>query len=451
MATAGLRAGDVLRRTAHTGRETLPAPRRLSATETLQLAPGLRRAGLRGGLLSWDGQLEDDARLVTTIARTAADHGAHVRTRARVLHASGTVVTLRDELDGRVHTVAARAVVNAAGVWAGDLVPEVRLRPSRGSHLVLRAGTFPGLRAIVTAPVPGSTSRFVMVLPQLNGEGADGTVYVGLTDEPVEGPVPDVPTPADSEVGFLLDVVAAAFERPLRRSDVVGSFAGLRPLLDTGAGATADLSRRHAVLTSASGVVSVVGGKLTTYRRMAEDAVDAVVATRGLAADPCRTRTLPLAGAAPRDVLATLEAPPRLVRRYGADADLVLASARDVTGLSDDELLAPVADGVPTCLAELVFGVTHEGAYDADDLLDRRTRIGLVPADRTLALVELGAKAPRLGSTAPWPPSSPARTPSRGAVRPKSRGHSTQLNVTDELRGRPESVVLGRMEPAVRG
>ena len=322
---------------------------------------------------------------MTTIARTAADHGAHVRTRARVLHASGTAVTLRDELDGRVRTVAARAVVNAAGVWAGDLVPEVRLRPSRGSHLVLRAGTFPGLRAIVTAPVPGSTSRFVMVLPQLNGEGADGTVYVGLTDEPVEGPVPDVPTPADAEVGFLLDVVAAAFERPLRRSDVVGSFAGLRPLLDTGAGATADLSRRHAVLTSASGVVSVVGGKLTTYRRMAEDALDAVVATRGLDADPCRTRTLPLAGAAPRDVLASLEAPPRLVRRYGADADLVLANARDVTGLSDDELLAPVADGLPTCLAELVFGVTHEGAYDVDDLLDRRTRIGLVPADRTLA------------------------------------------------------------------
>ncbi len=406
VATAGLRAGDVLRRAAHTRRETLPAPRRLSAIETLQLAPGLRRAGLRGGLLSWDGQLEDDARLVTTIARTAAAHGAHVRTRARVLHVSGTSVTVRDELDGRVHTVAARAVVNAAGVWAGDLVPEVRLRPSRGSHLVLRAGTFPGLRAIVTAPVPGSTSRYVMVLPQLNGpqpngEGPDGTVYVGLTDEPVDGPIPDVPTPADAEVGFLLDVVAAAFERPLRRSDVVGTFAGLRPLLDTATADTADLSRRHAVLTSASGVVSVVGGKLTTYRRMAEDAVDAAVAASGLDADPCRTRSLPLLGAAPRDVLARLEAPPRLVRRYGTDADLVLATAREVTGRSDDELLAPLADGIPTCLAELVFGVTHEGAHDAADLLDRRTRIGLVPADRARAVVALGALAPRRGSDGP--------------------------------------------------
>ena len=122
-----------------------PRPRRLSATETLQLAPGLRRAGLRGGLLSWDGQLEDDARLVTTIARTAAGHGAHVRTRARVLHATGTAVTLRDELDGRVHTVAARAVVNAAGVWAGDLVPEVtaaalaRLAPGAARRAPSRA------------------------------------------------------------------------------------------------------------------------------------------------------------------------------------------------------------------------------------------------------------------------------------------------------------------------
>ncbi len=393
VATVGLRAGDVLRRTSHTSRETLPAPRRLSATETLQLAPGLRRAGLRGGLLSWDGQLEDDARLVTTVARTAAGHGAHVRTRARVLHATGTSVTLRDELDGSVHAVTASAVVNATGVWAGDLVPEVVLRPSRGSHLVMRAGTFPGLRAVVTAPVPGSSSRFVMVLPQL-----DGTVYVGLTDEPVEGPVPDIPTPVDAEIGFLLDVVAAAFERPLRRSDVVGSFAGLRPLIDTGGGETADLSRRHAVLTSSTGVVSVVGGKLTTYRRMAEDAVDAAVAASGLDADPCRTRSLPLAGAAPRAVLSTLEGPPRLVRRYGTDADLVLATAREATGLSDDELLAPVADGVPTCLAELVFGVTHEGAHDAADLLDRRTRIGLVPADRTQTLVEMAQMVVRVGS-----------------------------------------------------
>jgi glycerol-3-phosphate dehydrogenase len=377
---AALSAGDLLRVAARTDRETLPRSRRISATEALALAPGLRTGGLRGGLLSWDGQLEDDARLVTTIARTAASYGAHVRTRSRVLSATGTAVELRDELTGEATTVTARAVVNATGVWAGHLVEEVSLRPSRGTHLVLRAETFPGLRVAVTAPVPGESSRFVLVLPQ-----PDGTIYIGLTDEPVDADIPDVPTPSEPEIGFLLDVVSAAFARDLRRTDVVGAYAGLRPLLDAGDGSTADLSRRHAVLTSASGVVTIVGGKLTTYRRMAEDALDAALGNAGIAADPCRTRTLPLTGAASRDRLARLELPVRLVRRYGTDAELVLASAREVSGLGDDELLAPLADNVPATLAELLFGVTHEGAADVDDLLDRRTRIGLVPADRDLA------------------------------------------------------------------
>ena len=129
-----------------------------------------------------------------------------------------------------------------------------------------------------------------------------------------------------------------------------------------------------------------MGGKLTTYRRMAEDAVDAAVAHAGLPASVCRTRTLPLLGAAPRPVLAASEAPARLVRRFGTDADLVLDNARAVTGLTDAELLAPIASGIPATLAELVFGVTHEGAADVDDLLDRRTRIGLVPEDRARAV-----------------------------------------------------------------
>ncbi len=337
-------AGDLLRLGARTARETLPRPRHVSATEALSLAPCLRVDGLRGGILGWDGQLEDDARLVVTIARTAASYGAHVRTHARVLAADGADgVRLRDELTGAETEVAARMVVNAAGVWAGDLA-DVRLRPSRGSHLVLRGESLPGLRVCVTAPVPGSTSRFVMALPQ-----PDGTVYVGLTDEPVDGPVPDVPEPSESEIDFLLDVVSATLARPLTRDDVVGAFAGLRPLLDTGGGETADLSRRHAVLTSPDGVVTVVGGKLTTYRRMAEDAVDAALRAAGAEAGhefgPCRTRRLPLLGAADRATLAGLvasgEADPRLVRRFGTDAGLVLHTAREATGLSDAELLAP--------------------------------------------------------------------------------------------------------------
>ena len=380
----GLFAGDLLRRSARTDAETLPRPRHLTVTEALRLVPALRPAGLRGAMLGWDGQLEDDARLVTTVARTAAAYGAHVRTRARVLRATGTTVELRDELTGNPTTVTAKAVINAAGVWAGTLVDGITLRPSRGTHLVLRQDSLPGLTVSVFCPVPGETNRWVMVLPQ-----PDGTVYAGLTDEPVDE-IPDVPEPTEPEIGFLLDVISAAFSRQLHRSDVVGAYAGLRPLLDLGQdgphGRTADLSRRHAVLTSAAGVVTVVGGKLTTYRRMAEDAVDAAVAHAGLTAGACRTRTLPLLGAASREELAALELPPRLVRRFGTDAALVLDTAREVTGLSDDELLAPVADGVPVTLAELVFGVTHEGAVDVDDLLDRRTRVGLVPADRALAV-----------------------------------------------------------------
>lgn len=386
LAHGGLAAGDVLRRAARTSEGTLPRPRRIRTDETVRLAPPLRRDGLRGGLLGWDGQLEDDARLVTAIARTAAQHGAAVHTRARVVSATGTLVTLRDELTGAVRDVRTRMVVNAAGVWAGDLVDEIRLRPSRGTHLVLRAETLPGLEAAVFAPIPGESNRFVLVLPQ-----PDGTIYVGLTDEPVEGPVPDVATPTEVEIGFLLDVVSASFARPLRRADVVGAYAGLRPLLDSGDDDTADLSRKHATVVSRTGVVTMVGGKLTTYRKMAEDAVDAAVARAGLSTGECVTRTLPLTGAAPRDELAALaddDGRPgfaRLVRRYGADASLVLGSAAATTGLPEVALLAPVSDTVPVTLAELVFGVTHEGAHDVADLLDRRTRVGLVPADREIA------------------------------------------------------------------
>src|SRR6478735_7831819 len=366
---------------AHTTTRTLPRPRRLNATETLGLAPALRADTLRGGLLAWDGQLEDDARLVVTVARTAASYGAHVRTRARVIAATGAGGTVRDELTGTTYDVRARAVVNATGVGAGGLDEQVRLRPSRGTHVVLRGSALPHTRVAVMVPIPDTTSRFAMVLPQ-----PDGTIYVGLTDEPVTGPVPDVPEPSEAEVDFLLGAVASAFTTPPTREDVVGAFAGLRPLLEvSGTDATSDLSRRHAILTSATGVTTVVGGKLTTYRRMAQDTLDALVAAGRLDAGPCRTASLPLLGAAAPDDLRRTSAPARLVRRFGTDAGLVLATAREVTGLADDELLVPVSEVVPVTLAELVFGVTHEGAHDVADLLDRRTRVGLVTTDRASA------------------------------------------------------------------
>ncbi|NEA21221.1 FAD-dependent oxidoreductase, partial [Actinomadura bangladeshensis] len=233
---------------------------------------------------------------VTALARTAAGHGARILTRCRAVELTGDGALVRDELTGREFTVRARAVLNAAGVWAGGLVDGVRLRPSRGTHLVLRAETLRGLSAGLHVPIPGGGARFMLVLPQ-----GDGRVYVGLTDEPADGPIPDVPEPTEGEIGFLLDVLGSAVDVPVRRADVIGAYAGLRPLLDVGNGRdTADISRRHAVLTSRDGVVTIVGGKLTTYRRMAQDAVDAAVRARGLTAGPSRTARLPLVGAAPR-------------------------------------------------------------------------------------------------------------------------------------------------------
>jgi glycerol-3-phosphate dehydrogenase len=375
LAMQGLRAGDALRRVARTPRSLLPRPRRLSVAQTIARVPGVSRDGLRGGLLSYDGQLEDDARLVTALARTAAAHGARVLTKVRAADLTGDSATLTDELTGQTLALRARAVVNATGVWADRLVGGLTLTPSRGTHLVLRGDRFPGTDVAVSAPVLGSVNRFVFTLPQ-----ADGQVFLGLTDEPTDE-VPDVPLPEEHEVDFLLETINRALEKPLTRQDVVGAYAGLRPLLSA-EGSTADLSRRHAVLTSRTGVVTVVGGKLTTYRRMAQDAVDEAVRASRLEAGPAVTADLPLVGAAPRPELARLVAPTRLVRRYGTEAATVLASAAETTGLSDEELLAPLSQTVPVTRAELLFGVSHEGALDVDDLLDRRTRIGLVPADR---------------------------------------------------------------------
>lgn len=373
LAMQGFRAGDLLRRGARTPSSLLPRPRRLTAAETAARVPSVHPS-VRGGLLSYDGQLEDDARLVVALARTAVGYGARVATRVRASSVTGTGAVLSDTVSGTSLSVRARAVVNATGVWADRLVDGLSLRPSRGTHLVLRGTAVPAGVA-VTAPVPGSVNRFVFTLPQ-----PDGLVYLGLTDEPVDGPVPDVPVPSEEEIDFLLSTASTAFERPLTRADVVGAYAGLRPLISA-QGGTADLSREHAVLTSPDGVVTVVGGKLTTYRKMASDAVDAVLAQGSLHAGPCRTLALPLVGATGAP---PADAPARLVRRYGAEAGVVLEAARS-TGLADDELLAPVADGVPVTLAELLFGVTHEGALDVDDLLDRRTRVGLVAADRAAA------------------------------------------------------------------
>jgi glycerol-3-phosphate dehydrogenase len=235
--------------------------------------------------------------------------------------------------------------LNATGVWAGELVDSVRLRPSRGSHLVLDGARLGLTGTALTVPIPGSLNRFVLLLPQ-----QDGRCYLGLTDEPLDGPIPDVPTVPESDVDFLLETASSALARPLTRADVIGRFAGLRPLVASGSRKTADLSRRHAVVTGPNGVVTVVGGKLTTYRRMAQDAVDAL----GLNTRPSSTSHI------------------RLVEHSIVDSE-------------------PLLPGGTVTREDVLRAVRDEGALTAEDVLDRRTRLGLVDADRDAALSEVSA------------------------------------------------------------
>jgi glycerol-3-phosphate dehydrogenase len=372
LAAAGGRLGDAVRRSVPGGRRSLPATRRVSKAEVARLTPGVRQG--RGGVVFWDGQLSDDARLVVALARTAAQYGARVLTGAAVTAVDGADVHV-SLVEGEAFSLRAGVVVNAAGVWAQRLAPGIRLLPSRGSHLVVRSSRLGDPTAALTVPLRGSRSRYVFALPQLGG-----LVYLGLTDEPVSGPVSDDdPVPSKEEVAQLLETVNQVLADPLARTDVVGSYAGYRPLVlpasaGTGPGdATADLSRKHLLAWDGT-VLSVVGGKLTTYRAMAEEAVDAVVARLGHGLPRSLTSRLPLVGAAPRSALATIDAPQRLVARYGTEAPVVAALGTE-----------PVVEGRPETVGELRFGVRHEGARTVSDLLDRRTRIGLVPADRAHA------------------------------------------------------------------
>ena len=374
----GFLAGDGLRALAGTRSSVLPRPRRITAAQAVAMAPTVRREGLDGALLAYDGQLIDDARLVVAVARTAAQHGATILTRVAASAASGSSVRLTDTLTGESLDVTARAVINATGVWAAEVDSSITLRPSRGTHLVFDAAAFGNPTAALTIPIPGETNRFVFAMPEQLGR-----VYLGLTDEEAPGPIPDVPEPTAAEVAFLLDTVNTALQTALTTADVTGAYAGLRPLIDAGEGRTSDLSRDHAVLESDSGLFSVVGGKLTEYRYMAQDVLDRAVAARGLRAQPCRTRDLPLVGAPGNPVGTqgiTGDIPASLIARYGAEAPDVIASARC------ERPTAPVAEGIDVTRAEFEFAVTHEAALDAGDILDRRTRIGLVASDRELAV-----------------------------------------------------------------
>lgn len=394
---AGFMAGDALRMAARTKNSVLPHPSRIPARLVRSLAPATATDGLRGGLLSWDGQLIDDARLVIAIARTAAEHGAKIITYAAATSVERGRVEVTDQLTGDRHTVRATQVVNATGVWADSLSDDVALSPSKGSHLLVRAERLGNPTAAVTAPVGGHFGRFVFAVPW-----SDGLVMIGLTDDPHQGPIPERARPDEVERTFLLDTINGVLERPLTPDDVVGSYAGFRPLLRGTGTSSADLSRKHALVRdSRTGVLTMVGGKLTAYRRMAEDAVDAMVEAGTLAAGPCRTRDLPLVGAGtPDDGL-----PEQLVRRYGTDAATVLRHASD-----EPSLAAPLRTGIPFSAAEVRFSIDHELALTVEDVVDRRTRWGLVDDDRDDLIAAVRVHAPQL---IPAPQLTPASEPTQ--------------------------------------
>ena len=371
--TAGIVLADGIRRAARTPSSTLPPPRRVSAGRVHELVPAAR-AGLRGILYS-DGQLEDDARLVTTLARTAAAHGADVVTHCDAEPLDADRVRLTDGLTGET-TEASGHVLLATGVWGGEHEPSIEVTPSRGTHLVLRAERLGSPTVQLSAPVPGHFGRFIFTIP-ISGD----LVILGLTDEPAPGADGIAPPVPESDERFLLETMSSVLAEPLTSADVVGRFAGLRPLVRLkGAaargGASADASRKHLLIDEPDRPVTITGGKLTTYRHMAQDAIDAISRRVDREVTACRTTSLPLLGAAPAHLLHRVDAPARLVRRYGT-------LAPDVAALADvhPSLAEPVALGCPTTGAELAYGVLHEGALTVADLIERRTRVSFVEAD----------------------------------------------------------------------
>lgn len=355
----GLAGADALRRLAGTSRETLPGARRLSVDTIAGLVPSVDPQRISGGVGYWDGQLVDDARLVIALARTAASFGARILTRVRATDIGPDQIVVHDTLLGGRHVLRARAVVLAVGIWSGAWDDSLPMRLSRGTHVLVRPEALGDPRVALTVPVLEGRSRYVFALPQV-----EGPLIAGLTDVAADDASPDDTTPPREEIDWVLGHLSEVLRSPLTDSDIVGAYAGYRPLVGTGAGdQTADISRRHLIHRRGDGVTIVAGGKLTTYRRMAADAVDSL----GLTASACRTASLPLVGAG----LPATSGDARLVSRYGDEAERILE-------LAGEEGLDGVVAGQPDLRkAEIAHAIRHEGALTVDDILQRRTRLSV--------------------------------------------------------------------------
>ncbi|MEN3340034.1 MAG: glycerol-3-phosphate dehydrogenase [Acidobacteriota bacterium] len=363
----------------------------LSREETLRRLPTIRTDGLRGGVVYYDGQF-DDARLLINLVQTAAEHGATLLNYAPVtaltVGADGTVdgVTARDSESGRALHAAGRVVVNATGPFAdsvrrlADPGAAPLIAPSQGIHLVFNRSFLPGDSAIM---VPHTRDGRVMFAIPWHGH-----TVVGTTDTPIGEPQLE-PTAQDIEISFVLETAALYLHKAPTRADVLSVFAGIRPLVRTGdSRITAALSRDHTIHIDTSGLLTTAGGKWTTYRHMAEDAVDQAIEFARLPERPCVTKELRVHG---------FQQPPPAGGRlglYGADADAIRALEEDAPRL------AAALDAELSCTgSQVVWAARAEFARTVEDVLARRCRalflnaaaaLRMAPAVAALLAHELG-------------------------------------------------------------
>jgi len=380
--------------------------RRLSPADALAQAPSLRTNGLTGAHLYYDAQT-DDARLTLALARTAVlDHGAVAANHCCVTRIDPGAAEV--EVDGSRFEIDASIVVSASGVWADQVAgaPSSSIRPAKGVHITLPAeliGAHAGRSDVALVLPVAADGRSIFVVPW----PGTGRAYVGTTDTDYDGPL-DTPTCTATDIDYLLTAVNAALTTEIKSDDVVGSWAGLRPLVAGGpaGGRSSDLSRRHRVTRTPEGLITITGGKLTTYRAMAEDTVDEVQAALGSRGPRSRTSTLSLRGSggarppAPKALGAEGEHPGQegsvarhLAGRYGSESGALMALVA-----ADPTLGEPLVPTLPYLRAEAIYAVRYEMARSVDDVLARRTRAIVLGRDASAGAAEAVARllAPEL-------------------------------------------------------
>jgi len=379
--------------------------RTIDRDEVLDLVPALAPRDPKDAYLFYDCQT-DDVRLVLTVLGEAERFGAVMLNGAEVtevLSKNGKAdgVAFVEESSGERMEVGADHVVNATGVFADQVRPEEllgeedvpRIAPSRGTHILIDAADLPMGKAACI--VPAGEGRMIFSLPWY------GRTLVGTTDNDFEGDTTH-PRPAADDVEYLLNAVNDFFGTSLGESDLVGAYAGVRPLISTGdPRKSVDISRKAELYETSSGMLTITGGKLTTWRRMAKQTVDRLVEQGGREA-PCHTDEIPLGmEARPGDLEPPTgvgeEALEQLAFRYGHAARKVLAIARE-----DPKLARPIVPGRPDLLAEAVLAARHEQARSVADVLLRRTRLGLLAAPRLRSAKAVRPVADALGSELGW-------------------------------------------------